>query len=82
MDKFRSALESYCQFRVEYDCGKCAFHAACNIANAEKNPEDMTDREIEILFNNAVILWGEMHEVLDEIGKDNKSNHKKNIIEP
>lgn len=70
MDKFREALESYCQFRVEHDCEKCAFGAACGIVHPIKSPGEMSDRELEILFNNAVILWGEMRDVLDAVDKD------------
>ena len=74
MYKFRDAVESYCKFGVEHHCNMCAISAACYIAGRDTDPSDMSDREIEIMFNNAVDMWSELNDLLDSINDGQKSN--------
>ena len=67
MNKFRDAVEGYCEFQVQNQCDKCAIHAACNIANPDKTPDEMSDRDIEILFNVATDMYSELVMLLDAI---------------
>ena len=67
MDKFRDAVEGYCEYQAQNQCDKCAIHAACHIANPEQTPEGMSDRDIEILFNVATDMYKELVMLLDTI---------------
>lgn len=73
MEEFRTSIEGYCQLVVDYDCRTCAFSAACNIAAKDLHPEEMTDREIQIMYNNALSLYAEMGTWLG-IDKGNNPN--------
>ena len=74
MDKFREALEEYCQFAIEHHCNMCAISAACYIVGRGSDPVDMDDREVEILFKNAADMWLELGQLLDSINDEPKSN--------
>ena len=67
MDKFRDAVEGYCEYQAQNQCDKCAIHAACHIANPVQTPEGMSDRDIEILFNVATDMYKELVMLLDTI---------------
>ena len=70
MDKFREAVEMYCEYGTEHDCNMCAMRAACYIAGRGKSPNNMSDREIEIMFTMAVEMWSEMKKLLDSINDE------------
>jgi hypothetical protein len=67
MDKFREAVEMYCEYGAEHDCNMCAMRASCYIAGRGKRPNNMSDREIEIMFVMATEMWSELKKLLDSI---------------
>ena len=70
MDAFRNALESYCQYTADNCCAKCAFCVPCKLINKDKTPEEMGDRDIDLLFYAAIHFYDEMGRVLDSVSKE------------
>ena len=69
MDKFRDAIESYCQYTADHCCARCVFCVPCKLINKDKTPEEMDDRDIDLLFYAAMHFYDEMGQVLGSVAE-------------
>ena len=67
MGNIREAIEGYCEHQAHYDCERCALYAACTIANPQAKPENMSNRDIDILFNNATHMCKELEVLIESV---------------
>ena len=70
MDKFKNALISYCDYTADHCCAKCAFCVPCKLINKDKTPEEMDDRDIDLLFYAAMHFYDEMGQVLGSVAEE------------
>ena len=70
MDTFRKAIEDYCEYTADHCCAKCAFCTPCKLINKDKTPEEMGDRDIDLLFYAAIHFYDEMGRILDSVSKE------------
>ena len=69
MDVFRKAIEEYCEFTADNYCERCAFYVPCKFINDGKNPSEMGDRDVDLLFYAAMHFYDEMGQVLSSVAE-------------
>lgn len=70
MDKFRKAIEGYCEYTADGYCDKCAFRVPCKLINEDKTPSEMGDRDVDLLFYAAMHFYEEMEQVLRSVAEE------------